>query len=239
MNKLIMAILIIFIIIFIAFGVFGSICFANGTNIQFIDTVTFVMLLVGLLVTLATLGIWTALRRILTEDIKRVISESEEATRNQALSLMFSQVGQAFWAFYIDKGNEVFLDESIRSEIQAYKVIEGIQQKYGAEELKCLVYNNLAFSYAKRGDIKDTVMANHLANYVKEKAADFPEYEIMWLDTYAYVLYKLPKNKEKDRRLAGDIIKSLLARPDVSESNKEEIRQRYKKNPKLKRPRHS
>jgi ABC-type multidrug transport system fused ATPase/permease subunit len=231
MKKAAISALIICVLVLFALGVSSSICFIKGTSTMFADTVAFVMMLVGLLVALASLGIWTALRRVLAEDIKKVISEAEEAARNQALSRMFSQVGQAFWAFYIDKGNEVFLNESIRADRQAYNVIEGKQRIYGEDELKCLVYNNLAFAYAERGDPKDTVMAHRLANYVKERATDFPDYETMWLDTYAYVLYKLPKNKLEDRRLARKIVNNLLVRPDLLVSEKEEIRQRYKKTP--------
>jgi len=229
MRHLIITLLVILILLLLSLGGYAGYRFATeGTETPFSDTVLFVMALVGLLVALASLGIWWALRRMLQEDIERQISRREEATRNEALSRMAAKVADAFWAFYEDKQNIVFRDQAMRLTSDARNILEG-RERVDKEELKCRIYNNLAFAYAVRGETKDTAIAHFLSNHAKERAKDFPDHEVSWLETYAYVLFKLPK-KPDDKKNAVEIVEQLLQRPDIEDERKEKIRRRYNLN---------
>jgi len=220
------ALLIILSLLLIGFGGFGAFAFiTKGTTIAFNDIVMFVIALVGLLIALASIGIWAALRRVLHEDIALEISRVEKATRNEALSRMAAKLASSFWAFYGESKNKVFRDQAIKIIHDAREILEG-RGEIESEELKCWIYNNLAFAYAERGKAEDTKIAHFLINYVMERYKDFPEDEINSLETYAYVLYRLPK-KHDDKKKALDIINELLQRPDMSGGLKRKYRQRY------------
>lgn len=226
MKRLIVALLTILILLLLGLGGYAGYYFVTeGAKTPFTDTVMFVMALVGLLVALASLGIWAALRRILHEDIKKEISQAEEATRNESLSRMAAKVADSFWAFYGEKQDKVFRDQAIKMISDAHDILEG-RERLKREQLKCRIYNNLAFAYAERGETKDTAMAHFLTSYVMERIKDFPDHEVNWLETYAYVLYHLPK-KHEDKEKALDIIKELLERQDISGKMKGKFRQRY------------
>ena len=220
------ALLIILSSLLIGFGGFGAFAFIKkGTTIAFNDIVMFVIALVGLLMALASIGIWTALRRILHEDIALEISRVEKATRNEALSRMAKEIAGSFWNIYEVTNNVVFRDQALKLISDAREILEG-RQSVDVEELKCYIYNNLAFAYAVRGESEDTGMAHFLINYVMERCKDFPKDEIAWLETYAYVLYRLPK-KNDDKDKAQDVIRELLQRPDMTDETKRIYRQRY------------
>lgn len=221
MKRLIGALIAVLILLLYV----GYFFVADDQNSPFADTVLFVMALVGLLVTLASIGIWTVLKRILREDIEREITRVEKDTRNEALSRMAVKVATAFWVFYEKTKDKMFRDRAISIVEDARKILEGREEVKG-EETKCLIYNNLAFAYAERGEAKDTTIAHFLADYVKEKIKDFPEYEVMWLETYTYVLYRLPKKRD-DKKKALDIVNELLERADISDDIREEYKQRY------------
>lgn len=226
MRRLIIATLIILILLLLSFGSYAGWHFATGgISTPFADTAIFVVTLVGILVALASLGIWAALRRILHEDIAREISRVEEATRNESLSRMATKLATAFWAFYKETQNNVYRDQALKIISGAREILEG-RETVEREELKCRIYNNLAFAYAERCEPDDTTTAHFLANYVFERRNDHPENEVNWLETYAYVLYRLPK-KQEDRDKALSIIKDLLERPDVKDETKRIYRQRY------------
>lgn len=226
MRNLLIALLTILILLLLGFGAFAGYRFVTmGTSTEFTDIVLFVMALVGLLIALASIGIWTALRRILHEDIAREISQVEEATRNEALSRIAARVADSFWAFYEKKRDKIFREQAITMIGDARTTLEG-RVRMEKEELKCRIYNNLAFALAERGETKDTALSHFMANYIKERINDFPEEEIIWLDTYAYVLYMLPK-KHDDKKKALDIVNELLERPDIKDKAKREYRRRY------------
>jgi len=197
----------------------------EDTPTAFTDIVLFVMALVGLLIALASLGIWMGLRRFLHEDISAQISRVEEATRNEAISRMAAKVGTAFWHFYENTQNVVFRDEALKIVSGARDILEG-REGVEREDLKCRIYNNLAFAYAERGKTQDTAIAHFLADHVREKIRDYPNFEVTWLETYAYVLYRLPKKRD-DKEKALIIINELLQRPDISEEEKNVYRKRY------------
>lgn len=191
----------------------------------FVDTAIFIVALVGVLVALAAIGMWAALGRILHEDIARDISQAEEATRTEALSRMAATVADSFWVFYKDTGNIIFRDEAMKILRAARETLEG-RGKMAEKELKCRIYNNLAFVYAENGKTEDTTIAHFLVDYVRANCKDFPKYEVDWLETYAYVLYRLPK-KRADNEEALAIINELLERPDTSEEDKRKYKERY------------
>ena len=151
MKGLIVAILIILIVMLLAFGAYAGYHFATGgISTPFADTAIFVVTLVGILVALASLGMWAALRRILHEDIAAEISRFEEKTRCEALSRMAKELASSFWALYKDTHNIAFRDQAIKIISDAREIIEG-RGKVDVEELKCYIYNNLAFAYAEKG----------------------------------------------------------------------------------------
>jgi hypothetical protein len=104
---------------------------------------------------------------------------------------------------------------------------DGESSEWSWEEERCRIYNNLAYGYAVRGDKKDTACAHYLGEYVKHKTKAFPQREADWMDTLAYVLYRLPKDPDKDKQKALQIANELLKRPDITDSVKEDIRARY------------
>lgn len=227
MKGLTIAILIILILMLLSFGGYAGYHFATGgISTVFADVAIFVVALVGVLIALASLGIWMALRRILHEDIAREISRVEEATRHKALSRMAVKVATAFWTFYEDTQKIVFREQAIKIISDAHKILEGREEVESEEALKCRIYNNSAFAYAERGNKEDTAIAHYLTNYTRERGKDFPEHEVDYLETYAYVLYRLPK-KNDDKQKALGIINELLERPDIKEEAKHKYRQRY------------
>jgi len=228
MKAAVIFVLVVFAIMLIVFGVFGSICFMHGTNTTFTDTVAFVMMLVGLLVALASIGIWTALRNILGMQIHHEISKAEEEMRRKSLTRMAAKVADAYWYFYASSKNKMFLEKAIEIVNDARSMAEGKLSERDWEEEKCRIYNNLAYGYAVRGDKKDTAVAHYLIEYVKERAEAVPEKEAEWLDTYAYVLYRLPKDPKQDKYRALEIANSLIQRPDISDVLKKGIKSRYK-----------
>jgi hypothetical protein len=239
MRKLIIALFIVLIILLLGLGGYSFYRFVvEPVSAPFSDIVVFVMTLVGLLAALAAVGIWTGLRRILEEDVHKEVSATEEAARDEALSRTGRRIADSFWEFYKEKRNKSFLNEAIKMTEDALRYHEmtklalaaiGKQATRGEkeqEDRKCHMYNNLAFGYAERGEMKDTAKAHFFGNYVKERVKDFPESEITYLETYAYVLFKLPKTSQ-DKVEALKIINELLTRPDVEEEDKVKWRQRY------------
>ncbi len=214
--------LIIVLIILLYVGYFFV---AKDSNYPFADTVLFVIALVGVLVVLASVGIWTALHRILQDDIEKKISQAEQATRAEALSRMAAKVSYAFGEFYEKTKDSVYQDQAIKIYSDALDVLEG-RGEIGRDDLKCRIYNNLAFSYAERGQPEDTIAAHFLVNETMRRIKDFPTKETNWLETYAYVLYKLPK-KPADKAEALSIINELLQRSDVNNKTKNKLRKRY------------
>lgn len=226
MRNFISILIIILILLLIGLGGYSAYRFvAEDAVATFTDTILFVMALVGLLVALASIGIWAALRRILHEDIAREISRVEKATRNEALSRMAKEIAGSFWNIYEVTHNVVFRDQALKLINDAREILEG-RRSVDVEELKCYIYNNLAFACAERGEAKDTGLAHSLINYVMERCKDFPKEEIEWHETYAYVLYRLPK-KSDDKEKAQGIIKELIQRPDLDIETKHIYRQRY------------
>jgi len=226
MRRLTIAALIILISLLVTFGILGGHYFATGgISTPFADTAIFIVTLVGVLVVLASIGIWATLRRLLHEDIAAEISRIEEATRCEALSRMAKELADSFWVFYQDTHNIAFRDQAIKIISDAREIIEG-RGKVDVEELKGYIYNNLAFAYAEKGEAENTAMAHSLINYVMEMCKNFPKEEANWLETYAYVLYRLPK-KSGDTEKALGIINDLLQRQDVSDKAKHIYRQRY------------
>lgn len=221
MKRLIGA-LIVALILLLYIGYFFV---SDEPNLPFADTVMFVMALVGLLVALASIGIWVALKRILQEDIEKKISQAEEATRNEALARMAAKVSDSFWAFYEEKQNVVFREQAIAMATDARNIIEG-RERVDTELLKCRIYNNLAYAFTERKTTEDTALAHYLIDKVMENINNYPDNEVAWLDTYASVHYILPKQKE-DKAEAQEIARKLLERPDISDKLNEYIRERY------------
>lgn len=226
MKYFVVILLIIVVLLLLTIGGYAGYRFVTvDASTTFTDIVVFVMALVALLIALASLGIWTALRRILHEDIAREISRVEEATRNEALSRMAKELAGSFWQIYEATDNVVFRDQALKLIGDAREILEG-RRSVDVEELKCYIYNNLAFAYAVRGEVKDTGTAHFLINYVMERCKDYPKEEIEWLETYAYVLYRLPKKSDEKEKAKG-IIMELLERPDISTEKKQEYRERW------------
>lgn len=221
--KRFIGVLIILLILLLYIGYFFV---TDDPNSSFADTALFVMALVGLLVTLTSIGIWTALKRILQDDIEKKISQAEEVTRNEALSRMAAKVANSFWECYEATQINIFLDQAISSIYDARKILEESAISEENEGLRCDLYNNLACAYAERGNSDDTTTAHFLANYIMEKAGGYPDDEVDWIETYAYVLYRLPK-KQADKGKALGIINGLLERPDIKDATKLEYRKRY------------
>jgi hypothetical protein len=94
------------------------------------------------------------------------------------------------------------------------------------EKAICHIFNNLAFALALRGKSKDIKMAHSLAEHVKEQIKHYPESEITYLETLAYVLWKLPKTPE-DKKRGLELIKNILRRSDVLPEEKKAYRKRY------------
>lgn len=75
MRNFIIVVIAILILLLIGLGLYATYRFvAEDAVATFTDTILFVMALVGLLIVLASVGMWTALRRILHEDIARKIT---------------------------------------------------------------------------------------------------------------------------------------------------------------------
>ncbi len=220
--KRVIGVIIVGLILSLYFGYFFV---TDDQNSSFADTVVFVMGLVGLLVTLASIGIWAALKRILQEDITQKISQAEEASRTEALSRMATKVADAFWKSYEATRNKIFLEQAISAVYDAREILEG-RESVKKEELRYNIYNNLAFAYAERGNSADTTIAHSLANHLMDNIGDYPNKEINWTETFAYVLYRLPK-KEDDKKKALDIINELLKHPGIADATKLEYRKRY------------
>ena len=210
----------------------------EGTRTAFTDTVLFVMALVGLLIALASVGIFYGVRRLLEEDIHKRINISEKCARDKAQYEVYHQVATAFLRFYEEKGNPVFLNQTIamaerarQAILEAYETLQGEPSDYKKERARyekeiCHIFNNLAFALAMRGESKDTTMAHYLAEHVKEQIKHYPESEITYLETLAYVLWKLPKTPQ-DKKRGLELIKNILRRPDVLPKDKKAYRKRY------------
>lgn len=232
--------LIVLIVLLIGFGGFGAFAFiTKGTTIAFNDIVMFVIALVGLLMALASIGIFYGVRRLLEEDIRRRIGISEKCARDRAQYQVYHQLATSFLRFYEDKGNLVFLNQTIAMAkkarvaiLEAYETLKEEEpskfkkEKARYEEYMCHIFNNLAFALAMRGESKDTTMAHSLAEYVKERIKHYPESETDYLETLAYVLWKLPKTPQ-DKKRGLELIKNILKRPDVSPEDKIEYGKRY------------
>jgi succinate dehydrogenase hydrophobic anchor subunit len=76
----------VFVIILIALGIFSAIGYSQGTSTQFADVAIFVLTLVGLLVTLASVAMWTTLRTILGDQIHTEISKAEEESKEAIIN---------------------------------------------------------------------------------------------------------------------------------------------------------
>lgn len=240
MRRLIVASLIVLISLLLSLGGYAGYRFiTKGVSTTFTDTVLFVMALVGLLIALASVGIFYSVRRLLQEDIHRKIRISEKCARDRAQYLVYHHTASAFFRFYEEKRNPIFLNETIAMALRAREVIleayEVLQEeplvykkeKEHYEKEICHIFNNLAFALATRADSKDTAMAHYLAEYVKERIKHYPESEIAYLETVAYVLWKLPKTP-KDKKDALELIKGIIKRPDISPIQKNMYRKRYK-----------
>lgn len=239
MKGLIITLLIILILLLVGLGGYAGYRFVTeGASNAFADTVLFVMALVGILMALASTGIFWGVRRLLEADIRRRIGISEKCARDRAGYGIYHQVATAFFKFYEEKRNQVFLNQTIamaekaRQAIEeAYETLQGEPSDYKKEKARyeqdiCHIFNNLAFALAMRGESKDTTMANYLAEYVAERIKHYPEDEILYQETLAYVLWKLPKTPE-DKKRGLELIKNILRRPDVSPEDKIEYGKRY------------
>lgn len=240
MRRLVFASLIILILLLLSLGACAAYRYATeGAETPFSDTVLFVMALVGLLITLASIGIFYGVRRLLEEDIRKRIGISEKYARDRAQYEVYHQIATAFFGFYKEKGNPIFLNRTIamaerarQAILEAYETLRGEPSNYKKEmehyeKEICHISNNLAFALATRGESKDTATAHYLAGYVKERIKHYPESEIIYLETLAYVLWKLPKAPQ-DKKKAIELIKNILGRPDVSPVDKKAYRKRYK-----------
>lgn len=241
MRNFVIVVIAILIILFIGLGLYATYRFvAEDAIATFTDTILFVMALVGLLIALASVGIFYAVRRLLEEDIHKRIGISEKCARDRAQYEVYHQIATAFLRFYEEKGNPVFLNQTVamaekarQAILEAYETLtEEEPANYKKEKARyekeiCKIYNNLAFALAVRGESKDTAMAHYLAEYVQERIKYYPESEIIYLETLAYVLWKLPKTPQ-DKKRGLELIKNIIRRPDISDLKRKEYRKRYK-----------
>ncbi len=240
-RGLIITLLIILVISLLGLGGYSGYCFLTaGASTPFTDTVLFVMTLVGVLIALTSVGIFYGVRRLLEEDIHKRIKVSEKCARGKAQFDTYHQIATAFLRFYEEKGNPVFINQTIvmaeRARIailEAYETLKeeeppGFKKEAARYEGEiCKIFNNLAFALAMRGKSEDTAMAHYLAEYTNERIKYYPEDEVLYQETLAYVLWKLPKvPQDKKRGLA--LLKTILKRPDVSTVTKKEYLKRYK-----------
>ncbi len=241
MRRLIIATLVILILLLLGLGGYaGKRFLTEGAETPFSDTVLFVMVLVGLLIALASVGIFYSVRRLLEEDIRKRIGISEKCARDKAQHDIYHQIATAFLRCYEEKGTLVFLNQTIvmaekarAAILRAYQTLkEEEPSDYKKEEAHyekeiCKIFNNLAFALAMRGESKDTAMAHYLTEYVNERIKHYPEDEIIYQETLAYVLWKLPKTPQDTKR-GLSLIKTILSRPDVSAVTKKKYQKRYK-----------
>jgi hypothetical protein len=95
------ALLITLSVLLIVFGGFGAFAFiTKGATIAFNDIVMFIIALVGLLLVLASLGIFYGVRRLLEEDIRKRIGISEKHARDRARYDVYHHTATAFLRFY-------------------------------------------------------------------------------------------------------------------------------------------
>lgn len=240
MRRLIVASWVVLVLLLLGLGGYALHRFlTEDTPTAFTDIVVFVMALVGLLVALASVGIFYSVRRLLEEDIHKRIRISEKCARDRAQYDVYHRIATAFLRFYQEKGNPVFLNQTIVMAKRARQAILGAYEtlkeedpsNYKKEKARyegeiCSTFNNLAFVLAMRGESEDTAMAHYLAEYVKERIKYYPESEITYLETLAYVLWKLPKMPQ-DKEQGLELIKNIIRRPDVSAMKKKEYRKRY------------
>lgn len=241
MRNFIIILIIILVLLLIGLGLYATYRFVSEDAVAtFTDTILFVMALVGLLIALASVGIFYGVRRLLEEDIHKRIRVSEKCARDRAQYEVYHRIATAFLRFYEEKGNPVFLNQTIviagmarTAILEAYETLKEEEpsgykkEKEHYEEEILKVFNNLAFALAMRGESKDTAMAHYLAEYVNERIKHYPEDEILYQETVAYVLWKLPKTPQ-DKKRGLDLIKTILRRPDVSAMTKKRYRKRYK-----------
>lgn len=207
------------------------------------DIMMIMIALIGLLLSLASLGIFYGVRHELATYVQDQVVRGEELARNWAQYHTHHRVAFSFWRFYEDKRNDIFLDRAVYIEKKAKNYIDIVAKLHqrgwrrknvtriepeeeDVEAQLCLASNNLAFFLAERGKSEDIGRAHELATYIKERAKNYPEREPGFLETYAYVLWKLPKIP-KDKQEALKLIKNLLQRSDVSEEEKRIWRHRY------------
>lgn len=240
MRGLIVTLLIILILLLLGLGGYAGYRFVTeGARTAFTDTVLFVMALVGILMALASTGIFWGVRRLLEEDIHKRIGISEKCARDRARYEVYHHTATAFLEFYAEKGNPVFLNQTIgmaeRARVAILEAYETLKEeepsnfkkeKARYEKEICHIFNNLAFALALRGESEDMKMAHSLAEHVEEQIKHYPEDEIIFQETVAYVLWKLPKTPE-DKKRGLELIKNILRRPDVSPEDKKEYRKRY------------
>lgn len=240
MRKILIGLLVLLIASLLALGGYAFHDFVTGdVSTPFTDVVVFVMALIGVLVALASLGLWVGLRRVLEEDLGNRILAAEETTRKEALCRMAARTADSFWSFYEEGHNKSFLNQAINMAEEALRYHQAIdlestgirgqakkEKEKEMEECKCRIYNNLAWGYAERGKAEDTAKAHFFANYIRNRAKYFPEAEVDYLETHAYVLHRLPKT-DQDKQNALRLIGELMARPDVKDEQRSAWQQRY------------
>jgi len=240
MKGSIITLLIVLILLLLGLGGYAGYRFATeGASNAFTDTVLFVIALVGILMALASTGIFWGVRRLLEEDIHKRIGISEKCARDRARYEVYHHTATAFLRFYEEKGNPVFLNQTIAMAEKARVAILGAYETLRKEDPSnfkkertlyekeiCHIFNNLAFALALRGEGEDIKMAHSLAEHVEGQIKNYPEDEILFQETVAYVLWRLPKTPQ-DKKRGLELIKNILRRPDVSPEDKATYGKRY------------
>lgn len=113
--------------------------------------------------------------------------DAEKCRKREEMETM---EGRSKFAELAKKETEQYLNRAISLTRRAYeRHISQLDEQYRENQrLKCMVMNNLAFYLAERKEATDLDVARRYAEYIREKAQDFPDQAEAWIDTYSFVL---------------------------------------------------